>query len=74
MLAVDLRAHGDGVARLGRADAVEIDGHVGDAGRRIDDGHRSVGRPWRGVPAACFCTPGITVTYATMAVTAAITP
>ena len=33
-LAVDLRAHGDGVERLGGADRVEIDRHVGALGRR----------------------------------------
>ena len=32
--AVDLRPHGHDVARLGGADAVEIDGHVGNARRR----------------------------------------
>jgi hypothetical protein len=36
--AVDLRSHGDRVAGLGRADAVEMDGHVGNAGLGGDDG------------------------------------
>ena len=39
-LAVDLRAHGDEVARLGRADALQPDGHVGELGLGGDDRHR----------------------------------
>src|SRR5262249_18163343 len=37
-LAVDLRAHRHGVERLGGADAVEIDRHIGNA--RLDRDHR----------------------------------
>ncbi|MHC2536064.1 hypothetical protein ACVJMY_005633 [Bradyrhizobium diazoefficiens] len=42
-LAVDLRAHGHGVERADRADAVEIDRDVLDAGRCRQHRHRQIG-------------------------------
>ena len=46
-LAVDLRAHGDRVAGLGRADPFEPNRHVGDPRLGGDDRHRTVGAVWR---------------------------
>ena len=40
--AIDLRPYRHGVARLGGADAFEIQRHIGDAGRGDQDGHRAV--------------------------------
>ena len=42
-LAVDLRAHGHQIARLGRADAFQPYRHVGELGLRCHDRHRAVG-------------------------------
>ena len=43
-LAVDLRAHRYGVARLGRADAIEVDGHIARSEHRHRGPERRIGQ------------------------------
>ncbi len=57
-LAVDLRAHRDGVAGFGRADPFEPDGNVGDVGLGGNDGHRAVGARPAPPPAVALLASG----------------